>query len=239
MKWLEAEFEMAAIEIYLQALKHLYEQQANPEAAVSMKAYMRNQFEFLGIKSPAVKRLFRELTTEQGLPEPEDLDAIVKVLWLWPEREYQYVALSILDKLQKKLTLASVPLLEYLITTKSWWDTVDSIAIHNVGKLLRQYPEGRDRTLAPWRGSENFWLRRTTLLCQLDYKADTDEQLLFALVEENRVSSEFFIQKAIGWALREYSKTAPETVKSFVFSTELAPLSRREALKWMKAKGQL
>ena len=230
---------MAEIEIFLQALKRLYEQNANPEAAVLMRAYMRNQFEFLGIKSPAAKGLFRELMKERGLPELEHLEAIVKALWDWPEREYQYVALNILDKLQKKLTLVSVPLLEHLITTKSWWDTVDSIAIHNVGKLLRQYPEDRDRTLAPWRCSENFWLRRTTLLCQLDYKSDTDERLLFALVEENRVSSEFFIQKAIGWALREYSKTAPETVKSFVSSTELAPLSRREALKWMKAKGQL
>ena len=177
--------------------------------------------------------------TEQGLPEPEHLEAIVKALWGWPEREYQYAALTLLDKSQKKLTLASVPLLAYLITTKSWWDTVDSIVIHNLGKLLRQYPAGRDLTLAPWRCSENLWLRRTTLLYQLDYKTDTDERLLFALVIENRDSSELFIQKAIGWALREYSKTAPETVKSFVDSTELAPLSRREALKWMKAKGQL
>ncbi|MEM6432863.1 MAG: DNA alkylation repair protein [Cyanobacteria bacterium P01_D01_bin.115] len=230
---------MAAVEIYLQALKHLYERQANPDAAVAMRAYMRNQFEFLGIKSPAAKGLLRELIMEQGLPEPEHLEAIVKALWGWPEREYQYAALTLLDKLQEKQTLASVPLLAYLITTKSWWDTVDSIAIHNVGKLLRQYPAGRDRTLAPWRCSENLWLRRTTLLCQLDYKTNTDEQLLFALVAENRGSAEFFIQKAIGWALREYSKTAPETVKSFVDSTELAPLSRREALKWMKAKGQL
>jgi 3-methyladenine DNA glycosylase AlkD len=121
-----------------------------------------------------------------------------------------------------------------LITTKSWWDTVDAIANHNVGQLLRQYPDSRDRTLTPWRQSENIWLRRTAILFQLSYKTATDADLLFAIATENRESSEFFIQKAIGWALREYSKTAPDAVQTFVATAELAPLSQREALKWLK-----
>ncbi|NEQ43721.1 MAG: DNA alkylation repair protein [Leptolyngbya sp. SIOISBB] len=225
------------METYLTDLKQLYQQQANPEQAEPMKKYMRNQFEFLGLKSPQAKTLFKQFLAKNGLPNLEQLAAIVRELWTWPEREYQYVALNLLDKSQKQLTLDQLPLLEHLITTKSWWDTVDSLASHNVGKLLSQYPERCDRLIEPWRQSDNIWLRRTTLLFQLGYKTQTDEALLFAIVNENRASSEFFIQKAIGWALREYSKTAPDVVIAFVEATELAPLSRREALKWLKNKG--
>ena len=225
--------------LYLQTLKALYEQQADPGQATPMKQYMRNQFEFLGIKSPAQKALFKQFVTEHGLPERSQLESIVRTLWLWPEREYQYVALAFVDKFQKRLTPDCLPLLEYLITTKSWWDTVDAIASHNVGNLLKQYPSSRGAVINQWRHQDNFWLRRTALLFQLSYKTDTDEGLLFSLVEENQQSREFFIQKAIGWALREYSKTAPDAVQAFVYRTALASLSQREALKWLKAKGKL
>ncbi|MFH7242649.1 MAG: DNA alkylation repair protein [Spirulina sp.] len=224
---------------YLAPLKARFEAAANPDQAEPMKKYMRNQFEFLGIKSPAQADLFKQFVAEYGLPNPDQIEAVVKDLWGWPAREYQYVALLILGKQQKHLTPDIVPCLEYLITTKSWWDTVDSLASHGVGKLLRQYPNHRDAVINPWRQSDNLWLRRTTLLFQLGYKAETDTQLLFSLVEENQDSSEFFIQKAIGWALREYSKTAPEAVQDFVSGAALASLSQREALKWLKAKGKL
>jgi 3-methyladenine DNA glycosylase AlkD len=224
---------------YLQRLKDRFEQQADPTQAVPMKAYMRNQFEFLGIKGPAQKALFKQFVAEHGLPGLDQLETIVRSLWTWPEREYQYIALTCLDKRQKQLPPAVVPLLEHLITTKSWWDTVDAIASHKVGKLLKQYPDHRDAVIDAWRHSDDFWLRRTTLLFQLGYKANTDAALLFSLVDQNKASQEFFIQKAIGWALREYSKVAPDAVQDFVASTPLAPLSQREALKWLKAKGQL
>jgi 3-methyladenine DNA glycosylase AlkD len=227
------------MDAYLQAVKALYQQHANPENAVPMKKYMRNQFEFLGIKTPEAKALFKQLVAENGLPDVVEIEPTVRELWTWPEREYQYLALSLLGKLQKQLTPAVVPLLEHLVLTKSWWDTIDSIASHNVGKLLRQYPDHRDGVIGNWRESDNFWLRRVTLLFQLGYKAETDEALLFALVRANSDSSEFFIQKAIGWALREYSKTSPVAVKAFVEKQSLAPLSQREALKWMKTKGLL
>lgn len=204
-----------------------------------MKQYMRNQFEFLGIKGPMQKALIKQFIAENGLPDLAQLDGIVRELWNWPEREYHYIALTFLDRHQKQLTPEDVPLLEYLITTKSWWDTVDSLASHNVGKLLSQHPSSREAVIDSWRGSENIWLRRTTLLFQLGYKAQTDAALLFALVEQNKDSKEFFIQKAIGWALREYSKTDAIAVQDFVTSTPLAPLSQREALKWLKAKGEL
>ena len=225
------------VDEYLYALKSLYGRHANPDNALPMAAYMRHQFEFLGIKSPAVKGLFKQFVADHGLLDVAEIDVLVRELWTWPEREYQYIALLFLDKLQKKLSPDVVPLLEHIITHKSWWDTVDSIASHNVGKLLRQYPETRDDVMSQWRVSDNFWLRRTTLLFQLSYKTDTDEALLFSLIRENQGSSEFFIQKAIGWALREYSKTAPKSVRAFVQAQNLASLSQREALKWMKGKG--
>jgi 3-methyladenine DNA glycosylase AlkD len=222
---------------YLQALKALLEQQANPEAAGAMSQYMRNQFPFLGIKSPQQKALFKQFIDEQGLPKPSQVEPLMRELWDWPQREYQYVALSFLGKFQKQLTPQHLPLFKDLIVTKSWWDTVDVLASHSVGKVLLQHPESREAAIAPWRQSDNLWLRRTTLLFQLSYKAKTDEALLFELIQENQASKEFFIQKAIGWALREYSKTDPKAVKAFVGASDLAPLSQREAMKWMKARG--
>lgn len=223
---------------YLQSLKKLFEQQANPENAGPMSQYMRNQFPFLGIKSPQQKALFKQFVSTYGLPDAVQIEFLVRELWAWPEREYQYVALSFLSRLKKHLTPEVLPLLEHIIITKSWWDTVDAIASHNVGSLLLRYPEIRDEALAPWRISDNIWLRRTALLFQLGYNAETtDEPLLFEIVLENTESKEFFIQKAIGWALREHSKLRPQAVQAFVAKNNLAPLSRREALKWMKAKG--
>jgi 3-methyladenine DNA glycosylase AlkD len=217
------------MQAYLDAAQQLYRQQANPEQAIPMRRYMRDQFEFLGIKRPQAQALFKQLKAEHGLPAIAQLEAIVRTLWDWPEREYQYLALTLLDQSQQRLTPSFLPLLEWLITTKSWWDTVDAIASHQVGKLVRQYPDIRDRTLTPWRQSDNIWLRRTTILFQLGYKSETDADLLFAIVDKNRDSSEFFIQKAIGWALRKYSKTDPDAVTTFVSTVELAPLSQREA----------
>jgi 3-methyladenine DNA glycosylase AlkD len=192
----------------LKALQALYQQHANPDNAASMQRYMRDQFEFLGIKSPQANALFKQWVADHGLPEVDRLETVIRALWAWPEREYQYVALTLLDKRQKSLTPAMVPLLEHLIITKSWWDTVDAIASHNVGKLLRQYPDHRDRVIAPWSASENLWLRRTTLLFQLGYKAATDEQLLFTLVRANRDSSEFFIQPEFDkkWSTKRKAK---------------------------------
>ncbi|WOD39948.1 DNA alkylation repair protein [Nodosilinea sp. E11] len=225
-----------AMDTYLHNLRRLFESQANPDRALPMKQYMRNQFEYLGIQSPQQKVLLKQFISDYGLPERERLDSVVRELWDWPAREYQYAALTFLDKLQKQLAPDVIPLLHHLIVTKSWWDTVDSIASHHVGKLLKQYPDIRDDVIDQWRKSDNLWLRRTTILFQLGYKGDTDESLLFSLIRENQADTEFFIQKAIGWALREYSKTAPDAVLAFVEQEHLAALSKREALKWMKSK---
>ena len=219
--------------IYLASLTQLFEEGSNPENALAMRKYMRDQFEFLGIKSPQRKLLFKQFLAENGLPDLAELAAICRDLWALPAREYQYCGMDLLDKMQRKVTPEFVPLIEYMIVTKSWWDTVDLLASHAVGSMFTRFPGERDAQISRWRVSENMWLRRTTLLFQMLYKDKTDVDLLFALIEENQESTEFFIQKAIGWALRQYSKTDATAVLDFVNSHTLAPLSEREALKWL------
>ena len=224
---------------YLLPLQALFMDNADPEQAVPMAKYMRNKFEYLGIKTPLRKALFKQFLASYGLPSNDELPAIVRHLWQLPQREYQYTALGFLHKMKQQVTPDSIPLVEFLIVTKSWWDTVDGLASHVVGGLFARYPQARDPSIARWRHDESMWLRRTTLIFQLSYKNNTDERLLFSLINDNLGSSEFFINKAIGWALREYSKSNPTAVIEFVDNTPLAPLSRREALKWMKNKGQI
>lgn len=215
---------------YITKLKTLLGKHADPKQAAPMKKYMRDQFEYLGIRSPQLKELFRGYVREHGFPEFEDLNEVVRGLWDLPHREYQYFAISLMERLEKKLPSKSIRTLEYALTHRSWWDTVDNIS-HIVGVHFRRYPEIGAKYLPKWRLSKNIWLRRTAILFQLDYKKDTDFDLLCDIVRENLGSSEFFINKAIGWALRQYAYTDAKAVKKFVKQTELHPLSRREAMK--------
>jgi 3-methyladenine DNA glycosylase AlkD len=219
------------MQTYVLALKKLLEMHANRAQAAPMKKYMRGQFEYLGIKSPKMTELLREYIGSQGLPALEELDLIERELWSLREREFQYAAMSLLGKFEKKLEPEFIIPIEYMITTKSWWDTVDSLAGHAVGTHFKRFPDVRRRYLKKWRNSDNFWLRRTVLLFQLGYKKETDFKLLCEIIHENLGSDEFFINKAIGWALRQYAWTDPKAVKKFVKGTDLHPLSRREALK--------
>jgi 3-methyladenine DNA glycosylase AlkD len=217
---------------YVRSLKTLYEQNANPTDAAPMKKYMRDQFEFLGIKTPVRSALMKEFIKEHGLPPLDELDVIARELWALPQREFQYTANGLIGRLQKKLEPDFISTLEYLIVTKSWWDTVDILAGDTVGVHFKRFPKVREKYLKKWRKSDNFWLRRTCLLFQLGYKEETDFDLLCEIIRENLGSDEFFINKAIGWALRQYAWTNPVPVKKFVKATKgLHPLSRREALK--------
>lgn len=221
---------------YAQKVIELFRQHANEENAGPMKAYMRNQFEFLGIKTPESKALMSTFIKEHGSPELNELPDVVRTLWKQPEREFQYVALTLLDKQRRYLQHEHLSLLEELVVTKSWWDTIDSIASRLAGYVIKKYPEEGEVYLARWISSENFWLNRTAILYQLSYKEETDEEKLFSYIKQQSTSTEFFIEKAIGWALREYSKTAPETVVNFIEKEDLRPLSKREGLKYLKNK---
>jgi 3-methyladenine DNA glycosylase AlkD len=145
---------------------------------------------------------------------------------------------GLLGKFERTLPAGFIETLEYLLVTKSWWDTVDSLAGGTLGIHFKRYPEVRAATLAKWRKAENFWLRRACLLFQLNYKNETDFALLKDIIHENLGSKEFFINKAIGWALRQYTRIDPQGVREFVAQTRLHPLSAKEALKRLEKKSQ-
>jgi 3-methyladenine DNA glycosylase AlkD len=215
-------------------LQKLLSQNVHPENSIHMKRYMKDQFEFFGINSVERKELTRKFFTAQGIPSKHDYKEVIRELWDLPQREFQYAALDILEHLVKKRIQVKIELLEYLIMTKSWWDTVDWMATRIVGVCFRQNPELITQTYSRWMEIDNIWLQRVCILFQLKYKEKTDVKLLFSTIQELSGSEEFFIQKAIGWALREQLKIDPAVVQKFVDENELAPLSRREALKVLK-----
>jgi 3-methyladenine DNA glycosylase AlkD len=219
---------------YLLPLVSLFEQNADPAQATPMKRYMRDQFEYLGIKSPRFSELMKQHIAEHGLPPIAELDPSARELWSLPQREFQYVATSLIGRLEDQLPSNFIKTIEHLLVNKSWWDTVDTLAGGAVGVHFQRFPAMREKYLAKWRKSDNFWLRRTTILFQLGYKKETDFLLLCDIIRENLDSKEFFINKAIGWALRQYARTDPQAVKKFVKVTPLEPLSRREAMKHLE-----
>ena len=211
-----------------------FEANRNEEQAGPMKAYMKNHFPFLGIKSPLRKELLKEQFTEYALPEPGQLFDEVWKLYNLPEREYQYAAIALLEKMKKHLTIEDFPALLQLIETKSWWDSVDSIAPKAVGHVVKMDREYGEKVMREWSLSDNMWTNRSAILHQLKFKEEMNTDLLFEMIKQHSSSNEFFIQKAIGWVLREYAKTNPAIVKEFVEENPLKPLSKREALKHFK-----
>lgn len=195
-----------------------------------MRAYMRDQFAFLGLKRAERDALDREVLA--GIPKPteRDLVAVARACWKRPEREYQYFAQNYLRKHAKLLT--GLDVLEELITHKSWWDTVDELAANVVGPIVAGHPELK-KTMDAWSKSENLWLARTAILHQLKYKERTDAARLFKYCRARATEKDFFVRKAIGWALRVYAATDPDAVAKFVEANEerLSGLSKREALR--------
>ncbi|SFJ24484.1 3-methyladenine DNA glycosylase AlkD [Paenibacillus sp. UNC496MF] len=216
---------------YADGLERLLRGHADAAKAVPMAAYMRDRFPFLGIRNPARTALAKAYAKEHGVPPGEALEAVARRLWALPEREFHYAALELLTKRKKKMRPEQTGLLEQLITTHSWWDTVDRPASHLAGALFDKHPELVPAFAEKWIASDDLWLRRSAILFQLGYKAGTYAELLFALIRPTAGESDFFMRKAIGWALREYAKTNPEAVRAFVRRAELSPLSAREALR--------
>ena len=181
----------------------------------------------------------RDFLRQHGLPDTQDINEISGEFWQLPQREYQYVIMEILGKMAKKADKGRIDLYEYLIVNKSWWDTVDYIASNLAGVYFLKFPGQIQSYTEKWMDSGNMWLQRTALLFQLKYKKETDLELLTDYVVRLQGSKEFFINKAIGWILREYSKTDGDWVRNFVKKYKLAPLSHREALKWLNRRNSL
>ena len=227
------------IATYCENLYAAFNVHADQAKALPMQQYMRNQFAFFGLPSPLRKTVFKQFLASYGYPEPEALDAVVKCLWNKPERELQFVAMEMAAHKNFRLPESRINLYEWMITQKSWWDTVDFIAANLVGPWFSQYPQSIAPVTAAWMVSNNIWLQRSALLFQLRYKEKTDRTLLFQYIEQLQGSSEFFITKAIGWSLRELSKTDPESVLQFTAQHDLATLSKREALRIINKKKEL
>jgi 3-methyladenine DNA glycosylase AlkD len=225
----------------LARLTETYEAHRDPARAASMQAYMRGQFPYVGLMQADQTRLSRQVLAGTGQPTETDLATLARRCWKLPEREYQYFAVGYLRRWVPTLPAspAFITVVEPLITTRSWWDTIDALAQHVVGPLVSLYPD-LGATMDEWIESDNFWLARTAILHQCRYKDRTDTDRLFGYCVRRAKDSEFFIRKSIGWALREYSKTDASAVRGFVsqHAAELSPLSQREALKWLNGRPQ-
>lgn len=216
---------------FINTLRSEFEKNANAGIAAGQKAYMKNQFEYYGIKTPLRRKIQKFFLTKEYLPPKSDLDKIVKTLWSKPQREYQYFAQELAYKYTRQFEKSDVSLFEFMVTHKSWWDTVDFISVKLMGEYFKIYPNQRKKYVKKWIATENMWLQRSAVLFQLNYKAHVDTGLLTFTINSLLGSKEFFINKAIGWMLRSYSKTNSNWVVDFVQKTELENLSRREALR--------
>ena len=217
-------------------LRIKYEKVADKEVAEGAAAYMRNQFEFLGIKTPLRRELGKELVNATKELSEMEIISLCKELWAQPEREFQYIACDILAKNAKRLSPGYVKRdAKWFITNKSWWDTVDSIRT-SVEIVVAANPE-LEATMFEWIKSKNIWLVRSALIHQLTLRTKTNSTRLFALCELKAEEKEFFIAKGLGWALRSYSYIDPKAVKKFIKDhPELTPLAKREGMKAINRK---
>jgi 3-methyladenine DNA glycosylase AlkD len=222
--------------VLLSKLRKALQQVGDPARAPAMQAYMKSVMPYHGVPTPLLRHVCK--TTFADVQFSSASTWRVQVLDLWRQarfREERYAALYLAgDKRARPLqTLSAMKMYEELIVTGAWWDYVDDIASHRIGPILRDYPVPMRRKMLSWSKLSNLWKQRAAILCQLGFKADTDLGLLYACIEPSLGSREFFLQKAIGWALRQYAWTDGAEVKRYVRlnRTRLSPLSCREALK--------
>jgi 3-methyladenine DNA glycosylase AlkD len=205
---------------------------ADAGRAEPMAAYMKGRFAFFGVPSPQRRAAQKPVIDQLTGANASSSSALARGCWAAEERELQYVAADALRRHQVALGPGDLTAVSELITTRSWWDTVDELAIHVVGPLVRRHPE-----LVPamdaWVSSDDIWLARTAILHQLLYQEATDPTRLFAYADQRAADTELFIRKALGWALRQYARVDPEAVRAYVASRgdRLSGLTRREALK--------
>jgi 3-methyladenine DNA glycosylase AlkD len=218
--------------IFSNELEKAYNENSNTENAVAMSKYMRTIFPFFGIKTKDRRLILKKIWKANQQEVSQNSRQVALELFQKKQREFHYCAVEILiQELNKKYIKEDIQLIEELITTNSWWDSVDFLAKYLLGNYLLQFPEETDSLILKFSNSDNMWLNRSAILFQLGYKEKTNFEVLKSVCEKHKTSTEFFIQKSIGWALREYAKTNPEAVKDFVFNSNLKKLSEKEALK--------
>ena len=209
-----------------------FEETRNELLAESMSKYMQDKFRFLGVRGATRTEIYKKYFSDARKTKTIDWD-FVESCWNKEEREFQYVVVYYLKAMQKFLKREDISKLKYLIVTKSWWDTVDLLA-KVIGSLVIRI-EGYDQIMLEWSKDSNIWLRRVAILYQLSLKDKVDEIILDKILVNNLGNNEFFINKAVGWALRDYSKFNPEWVREFIKKNKdkMANLSIREANKYI------
>jgi 3-methyladenine DNA glycosylase AlkD len=217
---------------FITELETEFKAKQHPENALPMAKYMKDLFPFFGIKTDERRAIFKSICNKHQAEISTNTRTIGWELFQKKERELQYCGIEILIKnLKKKYVIEDIVWIEKLLITNSWWDSVDTISKFILGDYLQQFPSEIPAVVARFSNADNIWLNRSVILFQLGYKSQTDFNLLQSLCTKHSNSNEFFIRKAIGWALREYAKTDPNAVRNFVSKTNLKPLSKKEALK--------
>ena len=210
---------------------------ADPARAAGSQAYMKSEMPFLGVGAVPLRRVCRQVFDAHPISSPIAWQRTILSIWRNAEyREERYAAIELTGAKQYRefQTLDSLPMYEEMIVSGAWWDYVDVVAIHRIGEfLLRDFPRRMKKEMLRWSEDEDLWKRRSAILSQITFKKDTDLDLLYACIEPSLSSKEFFLRKAIGWALRQYAWTNPREVERYVkaHERELSPLSKREALK--------
>ncbi|GIH98772.1 DNA alkylation repair protein [Planobispora takensis] len=221
------------MEALLKAVRLALAEAADPAKAPAMQAYMKSSMPFLGVHATTRRTLLRRVFAEHPLESAPEWRRAVLALWREAEyREERYAAITLTAfPLHWGQTLYTLPIYEEMVVSGAWWDFVDEVAIQRVGALLRRFPDTMRPLMLEWAHSDDLWKRRTSIICQNKFKADTDTGLLYACIEPSLSDTAFFARKAIGWALREYAKTNPQEVVRYVTHKGISGLSRREALK--------
>lgn len=206
---------------------------ANPEKAEGMQRYMKTEMPFYGVQKPGRVKIMREIKRGFTPADHDQYLATVTALWNLPHREEKYLAQAVATTYRDFMTPESLPLSQRFIVEGAWWDFVDETATHMIRELVLDYPDETWPSVDPWNGHNDLWLRRTSIICQIGAKERTDTERLFRYCRERMHENEFFIRKAIGWALREYAKTDPDAVRTFTdrHKGDLSGLSYREATK--------
>jgi 3-methyladenine DNA glycosylase AlkD len=226
----------------LQRLRAELAAAGDPKRAAGAQAYMKSAMPYHGVSAVPQRAIFRRLFAEVTLPSPEEWRALVLHLWRSAEyREERYAALFLAGDRRAAAfqTMEALPVYEEIIVTGAWWDYVDDVAAYRLPVLVRRHPAEMKRAMLAWSVGEDMWKRRASILCQLPLKGRTDVDLLHRCIEPSLGSKEFFLRKAIGWALRQHARTDPDAVVAYVraHAARLSPLSKREALKALLKSG--
>lgn len=216
----------------VEALLEAFVVAAQPDKAAGMAAYMKHHFLFIGIPKPEREKIQKPFLPTVKSYTTEEIHELAYLLWERPERELHYAALDFLKASKKKWNQESIQVFEYLNGNHSWWDSVDLIASGLIGPWFLQTQTDPRPFAARWRDSDQLWFQRVSIIFQLAYRDKTDWQLMQDMMIPLIPHQDFFIKKAIGWALRQYARTAPQQVLDFVEQhPNLSNLSKREALK--------